>query len=62
MNDIPQASSHLKFILYADDTTSFNTIQFQSASDADINQEFIRVDWLAGIKNKVNKVYNIPCY
>ena len=48
MNDIPQASSHFKFILYADDTTLFSTIQLQSASDTDINQELIRVhDWLA---------------
>ena len=48
MNDIPQASSYFKFILYADDTTLFSTIQFQSASDTDINQELIRVhDWLA---------------
>ena len=29
MNDIPQASSHFKFILYADDTTLFSTIQLQ---------------------------------
>ena len=48
MNDIPQASSHFKFILYADDTTLFSTIQLQFASDTDINQELIRVhDWLA---------------
>ena len=48
MNDIPQASSHFKFILYDDDTTLFSTIQLQSASDTDINQELIRVhDWLA---------------
>ena len=48
MNDIPQASSHFKFILYADDTTLFSIIQLQSASDTDINQELIRVhDWLA---------------
>ena len=48
MNDIPQASSHFKFILYADDTTLFSTIPLQSASDTDIKQELIRVhDWLA---------------
>ena len=43
-----QTSSHFKFILYADDTTLFCTIQFQSASDTNINQELVRVhDWLA---------------
>ena len=48
MNDNPQACSHFKFILYADDTTLFRTIQLQSASDTAINQELIRVhDWLA---------------
>ena len=49
MNDIPQASSHFKFILYADDTTLFSTIQFQSTvANIDINQELTRVhDWLA---------------
>ena len=48
MNDIPQASSHFNFILYADDTTLFSTIQFQSASDTDINYKLSRVhNWQA---------------
>ena len=28
MNDTPNSSRHLDFILYADDTTLFNTIEF----------------------------------
>ena len=52
MNDIPNSSRHLDFILYADDTTLFNTIEFSTPNeDSDpfntINDELHEVNnWL----------------
>ena len=46
MNDIPYCAKYFNFILYADDTTLSNTIQLQSMSPLDINDELAKVyDW-----------------
>ena len=50
MNDIPNFSRHLDFILYADDTTLFNTIDF-SATNEDS-------DPLKTITDELHKVSN----
>ena len=48
INDILQSSQHFKYILYADDTTLFTTVQFRSAPQIDINNELSNVhNWLA---------------
>ena len=55
MNDIPQSSQHFKYILYADDTTLFTTVQFRSATQIDINNELSNVhNWLAVNKLSLN--------
>ena len=55
MNDIPQSTPHFKFILYADDTTLFSTIQVKSVSQLDINRQLTYVyDWLAVNKLSLN--------
>ena len=52
MNDIPQASSLFKFILYADDTTLFSALDYSLSMDIPasselINRELSRVgEWL----------------
>ena len=52
MNDMPQASSLFKFILYADDTTLFSALDYSlsldiPASSELINREISRVgEWL----------------
>ena len=43
INDIPQSSQHFKYILYADDTTLFTTVQFRSTTQIDINNELSNV-------------------
>ena len=55
MNDIPQSSQHFKYILYADDTTLFTTVQFRSATQININNELSNVhNWLAVNKLSMN--------
>ena len=48
MNDIPNCTEYLNFILYADDTTLSSTIRIPSVSLININNELAKVyDWLA---------------
>ena len=48
-------SQHFKYILYADDTTLFTTVQFRSATQIDINNELSNVhNWLAVNKLSLN--------
>ena len=48
MNDMPNASEAFKYILYADDTTLFNTIQISVGAPLDINNQLAKIfDWLA---------------
>ena len=55
MNDIPQSSQHFKYILYADDSSLFTTVQFRSATQIDINNELSNVhNWLAVNKLLLN--------
>ena len=55
MNDIPNCSNYLNFILYADYTTLSNTIQIPSLSPININNELAKVyDWLAVNKLSLN--------
>ena len=60
MNDIPNPSPHLDFILYADDTTLFNTIEFSAPNeDSDpfktTNDELHKVsNWLLANRLSVN--------
>ena len=55
MNDIQQSSQYFKYILYADDTTSFTTVQFRSATQIDINNELSNAhNWLAVNKLSLN--------
>ena len=60
MNDIPNSSRHLDFILYADDTTLFNTIEFFTPNeDSDpfktINDELQEVSyWLVANQLSLN--------
>ena len=55
MNDMPQSSQHFKYILYADDTTLFTTVQLRSATQIDINNELSNVhNWLAVNKLSLN--------
>ena len=60
MNDMPNSSRHLDFILYADDTTLFNTIEFSIPNeDSDpfktINDELHKVhNWLVANRLSLN--------
>ena len=60
MNNIPNSSRHLDFILYADDTTLFNTIEISSPyEDSDpfktINDELHKVsNWLVANRLSLN--------
>ena len=55
MNDMPNASEAFKYILYADDTTLFNTIQISVGAPLDINNQLAKIsDWLAVNKLSLN--------
>ena len=60
MNDIPNASNLFTFILYADDTTLFSTIEYSIPSSASnynqsINLNFSKVtDWLIANRLSLN--------
>ena len=43
MNDIPQSGQYFKYIHYADYTTLFTIVQFRSAKQIDINDEWSNV-------------------
>ena len=69
MNDIRNSSNHLDFILYVDDTTVFNTIEFSTPNEdfdpfKSINDELHKVsDWLEQIVHLLisrNVVYDLP--
>ena len=69
MNDIPNSSNHLDFILYTDDTTLFSTIEFSTTNEdfdpfKPINDELHKVsDWLEQIGYLLisrNEVYDLP--
>ena len=48
MNDIPNASNFLKYVLYADDTTLFSTINISAGATHEINNHISKdYDWLA---------------
>ena len=48
MNDIPNATNNFEFILYADDTSLFRTINIPITSPMNINEQLGYVyDWLA---------------
>ena len=55
MNDIPSSSECFKYILYADDTTLFSTIQISEAIPKDLNKHLAEVyNWLAVNKLSLN--------
>ena len=55
MNDIPNTSKLFRYILYADDTTLFSTIQISEALPKDINNQLAEVyNWLAVNKLSLN--------
>ena len=55
MNDIPQATDYFDFILYADDTSLYSTIQTPVTSPIDIDNELSSVfNWLAITKLSLN--------
>ena len=55
MNGIPNASEAFKYILYADDTTLFNTIQISVGAPLDINSQLAKIcDWLEFNKVSLN--------
>ena len=60
MNDTPNSSRHLDFIIYADDTTLFNTIEFFTPNeDSDpfktVNDELHKVSyWLVANQLSLN--------
>ena len=52
---MPNASEAFKYILYADDTTLFNTIQISVGAPLDINNQLVKIfDWLAVNKLSLN--------
>ena len=67
MNDIPNASNLFTFILYADDTTLFSTIEYSIPSSASnyhqtINLDFFKSHRLVDSKSVVPKYkYKITC-
>ena len=55
MNDIPNANEDFKYILYADDTTLFSTIQVLATTPFDVNNQLTQIyDWLAVNKLSLN--------
>ena len=55
MNDIPNATNNFEFILYADDTSLFRTINIPITSPVNINEQLGYVyDWLAVNKLSLN--------
>ena len=68
MNDMPQASSIFKFILYADDTTLFSALDYSlsldiPASSELINKELARVgEWLMINRLSINITKQSICY
>ena len=55
MNDIPNANEDFKYILYADDTTLFSTIQVLATDPLDVNNQLTQIyDWLAVNKLSLN--------
>ena len=55
MNDIPNANEDFKYILYADDTTLFSTIQVLATAPFDVNNQLTHIyDWLAVNKLSLN--------
>ena len=52
---MPNASEAFKYILYADDTTLFNTIQISVGAPLDINNQLAKIfDWMAVNKLSLN--------
>ena len=67
MNDIPNGSKLFEYVLYADDTTLFSTIQISGALPNDINNHLAEVyNWLAvnklSLNVKENEIYGNSCY
>ena len=55
MNDIPNASTFFKYVLYADDTTLFSTINISAGATHEINNHISKVyDWLTVNKLSLN--------
>ena len=55
MNDIPNASTFFKYVLYAVDTTLFSTINISAGATHEINNHISKVyDWLAVNKLSLN--------
>ena len=55
MNDIPNATNQFNFILYADDTSLYSTIQIQETASINVNEQLGHVyDWLAVNKLSLN--------
>ena len=55
MNDIPNASTFFKYVLYADDTTLFSTINISAGATHEINNHLSKVyDWLGVNKLSLN--------
>ena len=55
MNDIPNASTFFKYVLYAADTTLFSTINISARATHEINNHISKVyDWLAVNKLSLN--------
>ena len=55
MNDIQNASTFFKYVLYTDDTTLFSTINISSGATNEINNHISKVcDWLAVNKLSLN--------
>ena len=55
MNDIPNDNEDFKYILYADDTTLFSTIQVLTTAPLDVNNQLTQIyDWLAVNKLSLN--------
>ena len=55
MNGIPSSSECFKYILYADDTTLFSTIQISEAIPKDLNKHLAELyNWLAVNKLSLN--------
>ena len=55
MNDIPNATNQFNFILYADDTSLYTTIQIQETASINVNEQLgHEYDWLAVNKLSLN--------
>ena len=55
MNDIPNASTFFKYVLYTDDTTLFSTINISAEATHEIDNHISKVcDWLAVNKLSLN--------